>query len=207
MAGYDGPLMRTTSRAYQNVEPATTWTEALAPSPGWESALRFTLQDGMILIAGTAVGGAMAREFILMGGQWYGRFAGREPVWILATSHLLYGWSLGLLGCQACRRGRLGRRVARWPGTAACLAVFMASMFNLLYFWLIGLARTDYARSFLAVSVTRPLSIAAGIAVAWSVLLVSGRWRSSRAWPDLLGRILGWAWLALFAASLAYVTR
>lgn len=199
--------MSAVNRAYQNPERPATSPAASPASLAPDSALRFTLQDGMILIAGTAVGGSLARELILMSGQWYGRFAGREPIGILAASHLLYGWTLGLLGCQACRRGRLGRRAARWPGTAACLAVFLASMFNLLYFWLIGLARTGYARSFLAVSVTRPLSIAAGVAVAWSVLLVGGRWKPSHAWPDRLGRLLGWAWLALFAVSLAYLVR
>jgi hypothetical protein len=195
--------MDAADRAYQNAGASAT--APAAPPRGAE--FRFTLQDGMILIAGTALGGSLARDFILMGGQWYGRFAAREPVAILAASHLLYGWSLGLLGCQASRRGRLGRRIARWPGTAACLGVFIASLFNLLYFWIIGLARTGYARSFLAVSVTRPQWMAAAVAVAWSVLLVSGRWRASRAWPDQLGRLVGWAWIALYLVALAYAAR
>lgn len=195
--------MKTGDRAYHN--GVATANEPTARSR--DAEFRFTLQDGMILIAGTALGASMARDYLMLDGQGYGRFAAREPIGILATSHVLYGWSLALLGCQACRRGRLGRRVARWPGTAACLAVFLVSLFNLVYFWTIGLARTGYARSFLAVSVTRPQSMAGAITVAWSVLLVSGRWRSSRAWPDRVGRLLGWAWIALFVIALGFLAR
>src|SRR5262245_46237435 len=107
----------------------------------------------MILVGGTAVSAAAARDLLGQSGRLYGRLTAIEGPWILTASHVLLGWSLAALGCQAWRRrGRIGRRVGRWPGTVACLAVFVAAVVNLLYAWTIGLARTGYARVFLSVS-------------------------------------------------------
>jgi hypothetical protein len=168
---------------------------------------RFTLLDAMILIAGTAVSAAIARGFFTESRPYpFGRMA-IEGIYILTASHLLLGWSVALLACQAWRRGRLGRRVARWPGTAACVAVFVVASLNLMYAWTVGLARTSYARVFVSMSLARPHTMAGAVAVAWSVLLLSGRWRPARAWPDRLGRAIGWSWLALYVVSLAKIAR
>lgn len=168
---------------------------------------RFTLLDAMILVAGAAVSAAIARSFLLKTNFYPGRLIAIEGAYILSASHVLLGWTLAVLACQAWRRGRLGRRVARWPGTAACLAVFVVASFNLMYAWTVSLARSDSARIFLAVSLARPHTMASAVAVVWCVLLVSGRWRPARAWPDRLGRAVGWAWIALYLVTLATIAR
>lgn len=150
---------------------------------------RFTLLDAMILMGATAVSAAVARDYLDQDGRDQARWMAVEGSYLIVISHLLLGWSLATLGCQAWRRGR---RVARWPGTAACLGVFVAAMFNLVYAWTIGLVRTDYARAFLAVSLARPPSMASAVALACSVPLLGERWRPVGAWPDRLGRVLGW---------------
>lgn len=45
-----------------------------------------------------------------------------------------------------------------------------------------------------------------GIAVlsAWTVLLLSGRWRSERSWIDRSGCVLGWCWIAAYAFCVVF---
>lgn len=176
-----------------------------ARRPG--SACPFTLLDAMILVAGTAVSATVARGFLGDFGRYQSRFWVIEGPWVLTASQVLLGWTLAVLGCQAWRRGRLGRRARYWPGTMACLAVFVAAAFNLLWFWTVGQARTSYARAFLAASLARPQSMAGAVAVAWSVQALTGRWRPARAWPDRVGRLIGWAWLGLYLVALAMIAR
>jgi hypothetical protein len=167
----------------------------------------FTILDAMILVAGTAVSAAASRSFLERSGWFEGSFLTVEGPWVLIASQVLFGWSLALLACQATRRGQQVRRVGRWPGTAACLAVLVAGLFNLQYYWMLGLMRTLPPRRFLIVSLTRPLAIAPAVAAAWLVLGLSGRWRPTRDWPDRCGRLVGWAWLSLYLLALVQIAR
>jgi hypothetical protein len=64
----------------------------------------------------------------------------------------------------------------------------------------IGFIEAIACHSTLVASFTAPAGLA--VAVAWTVLAVSGRWRPERSWIDRLGRGLGAIWILITALTL-----
>ena len=77
--------------------------------------------------------------------------------------------------------------LARQPGTAAVLAVFLAILIEVDLRWVGG----D------VVPTPMPLNIGLAIVLAWTVLGVTRLWRGEASWVDRLGQVLGVCWIAL----------
>lgn len=162
---------------------------------------RFNLFDGMLLVAGLAIGLYLARDFFRVTDGFQRPSGSREPAVILALSHVLYGVTLAALFVQLRRLHPPIWREGRRPGLAGCLAVVVGSAFQFVQAYAINQRSSRIGLTFLAVTVTRPAVLAGAIAAAWLALIVSGRWRPAAAWPDRLGRSVGAAWLLLCFAS------
>jgi hypothetical protein len=103
---------------------------------------------------------------------------------------------------------RRGRRFSP-PGIAACLAVSVGSLINLLASWDAILTYVG-PRSLLLIAMLHamaPTPLAAAVAGVWMLLLLEKRWRYEPSWIDRLGRLLGLFWLlaGLIAPIVMYV--
>ena len=56
----------------------------------------------------------------------------------------------------------------------------------------------DYAGPYFS---TTAFGATTAVAAAWSLLFLSGRWRSDSGWLDRMGRLMGWFWLAIIPFS------
>jgi hypothetical protein len=152
------------------------------------------LLDGMILIAGAAVGfaGVRSAEFRM---NW------------AFTARLFSDYFLMLASCVVLtfrlRRPRPPIRVlARQPGAVACFAA-VASHFKslcgaLLLSWSLGdvdeISRVGSAIWYsLSSAGTTPSNV---VLVCWILLAASRRWLAEPGWIDRSGRVLGWLWIA-----------
>jgi hypothetical protein len=91
---------------------------------------------------------------------------------------------------------RRGRRFSP-PGVAACLAVTIGALINLLTSWheivtYVGPRSLSLVAMLNAVT---PIPPAAAVAAVWVLLLFDDRWRFERSWIDRVGRCLGLYWL------------
>ena len=174
---------------------------------------RFTLLDGMILIAALAPGFAVVRAFVPRFGSatpfpgigrlaWQG-LAGSLPV---ATTAMA-----GLAAVRLRRPRPPLRRLARQPGAMACVAVLIAAAPVALappMAYLFNLARgrptppipIDEVGPLLAISLTPACSFA--VATAWTTLALNRRWRPEPGWIDRAGRALGVYWLGMVPACI-----
>lgn len=158
---------------------------------------RFTLADGMILIAALAIGLAMARAY--------------DPLYTARDlpAFLKRGWGApacvvaalapALIALQARWKRRLPTRVLLRPGTIACCALLLAASIGIVIEVTHVVAASSLPR-------TPPLALFNGIwssafnlmpsAVvgAWVTLALTGRWRPARHWIDRAGRGVGLYW-------------
>ena len=145
--------------------------------------------------------------------------------YIVVVMPLTLTWSFaGFL--LAFRRPRSPlRRLIRQPGFVACGAVSVVIAIRVtgyLTLWLRGVYRNvgvfgmdywqaftipfsrlgrgpilvfaDYAGPYFS---TTAFGVTTAVAAAWSLLYLSGRWRSDPGWLDRMGRLLGLFWLAI----------
>jgi hypothetical protein len=166
---------------------------------------RLTLCDAMLLVAGTALGVAVARDYWPHSERFGRGSPSLDPPWLIMLSHLLYGLTLSALFIQLRRTRPPLWRYGRRPGLSACVAVVLASAFQFAFTAVWGRYSSRFGPVFLSVSVTRPHVIAPAVAVAWLTLAIACRWRPSPTWPDRLGRLVGASWLVLYFVSLAWL--
>ena len=150
------------------------------------------LADAMVLVAAMAAGLSLTRP---LAAHWATGRDHRMDIFLAAPCVLTL--SLALLTLRL-RRPRAGfRRIARQPGTMACLAVaiFLAlrAPFYLGMACLCTLTPSFWVNRF----VNESLRLGYVVPVAWFILLITRRRRPEPGWIDRLGRILGAYWIAL----------
>jgi hypothetical protein len=175
---------------------------------------RFSLIDAMILIAATALG---------LGLDLWMR---RMPVFSLVPpttrlSSLYYAlapwlstagcvallWSLAVVPMRLRKPRPTRRRLWRQPGVTACAAAGLATLLSVVSSIPDRLGPQslrehweswyDVAHAASASTVTGP-----AIAIAWTVLALSGAWRAEASWIDRLGRGLGVTWFLLYVVGI-----
>jgi hypothetical protein len=169
-----------------------------------ERKRRFTLLDMLILTAATAIGLAWTRAYL---SDFSAVFPSSHPQagsWMLLrvrihgiTTCLLICWTLALLAIQLRRpRPRL-RRLAQRPGMAACNAVALIAVYQVLHLLSWSLIRAPLSQPIWTFVAGCQPSISAAVAAAWLTLAMSGRWRAEPDWIDRAGRVAGACWLGL----------
>ena len=164
---------------------------------------KFSVFDGMILIAATAVGIALARD-------WYEpsmKMAEvRGPIIgvYVASVWLMAAWSLALLYLRLRQPRPSLRRIGSQPGTIASVAAALALVLTFAE-WLQHFVFWPPRMSDLWLWMNEefrgrtPWLCGQGpcaVAAAWATLALVRRWRPEKGWLDRLGIILGICWLA-----------
>lgn len=192
---------------------------------------RFTMADGMILVASAALGLALTRWALpWVDGLYFFRALVSEPpapgwsarVVIVRLTTLLVVLAPMALGAEA---GYLAlrlraprprwRRLARQPAMVAAVVVLVVAGLGAAAQW--AWARLDNRAPFpsrgayniVMVNAVAMIAQRAGSAVlvAWLALAPSGRRRAGRGGLDRLGRALGWYWIATAALASYFVDR
>ncbi len=179
---------------------------------------RFTLLDGMILVAATAVGYALVHVLERLIGEgaflslireaWTGggMFSSMALVLYLIILPVLMAWTVALIPLRLLKPRPRFRRATCQPGLMAGIAVTLAIGFmglvvgilSISMSWLIGgLDQVVMIQGVLML----PASLGLAVLVTWTTLLLGRRWRAEPSWIDRLGRIIGVAWVLLGLAS------
>ena len=187
---------------------------------------RFTLLDGMILVAATAVGYAGVHAFasqimeedlssILRETVSKGRFRDLAAILLLCALPVLAAWTLALIPLRLLKPRPSFRRLGRQPGLMAGLSfaittgflAILAPIFIVIASGKVisngivaGLIDTmnEFLGDFLLIP---PAVLGAAVLVSWTTLIVSRRWRAEPSWIDRLGRVFGVFWVVFALAS------
>ncbi len=190
-------------------------------------ARRFTLLDGMIGVAATAVALPGTRRLWealegpvadlpveIAGGVARGMIREVGAVLLILSVPAAAAWTVALIPLRMKRPRPPRRRLVRQPGlvatvaasitlaTSGLVAAAVGAMGNRApggnsFFWL-----NDRPTSYL---VLVPGLAGAAVLGSWLTLIVGGRWRAEPSWPDRLGRLLGLYWIALAVGGAAAV--
>jgi hypothetical protein len=164
---------------------------------------RFTIGDGAILIAGTALG--LGFWIARQKGNWgVGNNYRPIPSSPQALSYFACSVSLGMAWVVLLAPIRLHRRgrglVACSPGFVAALAIVVTSLLD-WYPWIKraqGVNSMSYWDELLwGYTCENPSQYAPALATSWLVLWIGRRWSRPADWTDRLGRLLGIGTLAL----------
>lgn len=182
----------------------------------------FNLMDAMVLVAATAAGLGIARG--ISDELWrltnpLVRVGSIGPAlldaarWTVLAYPFLVAWTMALLLLTFLpRRFRpIPDDPLNRPGTAACGAATIAisiGMVNLTALFLVAMARSGTPLnsrqiiSDIIEATTHNIGVelgmpGLGVTVAWSMLALSGRWRSQPNWLDRAGRSVGLVWVVL----------
>ena len=180
---------------------------------------RFTIADGMILIAATACGlawtGRVWRGFKLATptptGSWLW-FCDRGELALVMTLPCLLFLTIAVAILRVRRPRPSWRRIARQPGMTALMAALLflpVALPPIVLFADFSYQMRNPGKSFWVEDETwadLPIALfvflmfaipAPGIAVivAWTMLAVQGRWRNEPSWIDRAGRVLGVTWI------------
>ena len=177
---------------------------------------RFTIADGMILVAAVWVASMAIRDTL----QWRdfsetSAFADRFVRWAHHWIYVLGALSTAVLICRLRRPRPPRRRLWLLPGTTPALATAVVSLEFLAQAVKSSLAARRsleplpshiYGRGLSSMVLfefeSRYLSILEQVAfcvgLTWLVLFLGGRWRGEPSWVDRLGRALGVCWIGLF---------
>ncbi len=178
-----------------------------------QGSRRFTIADGMILVAATAAGLAwIGRVLPTMTGNWPQAGSSFDRAWMLAVGGTalalpcVLAWTVAVLVLRLRGPRPSWRRIVRQPGAVACLAaslgllaasVLMASV--IAYLWMSGrwsgASWKDLAGTLLEWEGLASPFVGVGVAISWAMLAIEGRWRSERGWIDRAGRALGLFWI------------
>jgi len=183
---------------------------------------RFTLFDGMILIAATGFG---IGGFRALYENWVGSInlstvtmaealRGFMIVFILSMPTLL-AWTFAILFLRMRRPRPTLPRLSRHPGLIACLGATLAFGIIVLLFsgdlavWMIRNGDYHMLNHLLALEVNVKMAAAApliqtSVAVAWGILAITGRWRSECSWIDRLGRVIGLLWIVTLPGTVGF---
>jgi hypothetical protein len=172
---------------------------------------RFTIADGMILVAATAAALATAKSFPPRPRSALLPWAAEIPK--LTWAGLIF--TLALIPIRL-RRPRPGRDdLWRRPGWVSCISVAIALAVLLLQeslsFATIFRANpvalfspgTDLAFFRNKIGQIQTQGIIA-IAATWSVLACGGRWESEPGWIDRAGRVIGVYWIVIGLVNWSY---
>ncbi len=179
---------------------------------------RFTLLDAVIIVASIGLGFGLLRLRITFADltRFFRSAFDRVP-WELPTDTLVLrlsglielalpcvlAWTLGLLILRFVPPRPPLRRLARQPGFVACVVFLVISACSYLSVLVTLATRGKLAhatvRDLIAYHSTANLLMIQiggwGIAAAWIVLGISGRWRPEPSWIDRFGRGFGVFWL------------
>jgi len=181
--------------------------DAAGPSAG-DPARRFTLRDGMILVAASAL------SFVMVSSLW--RISGPSPtLWQYANSFLLFGLvalTPAVLALRLIRPRPTVQKLCRQTGFAALLisSVIMSITFIILgsislALWIKGRrlpplppgGTTDpfWWANLLLNSASE---VGPAVVAGWVLLVLSGRRRPGRDWLEFAGRAIGTGWIIFF---------
>jgi hypothetical protein len=177
---------------------------------------RFTILDGMVLVAATAAGLAVPPAFVpeldVLGLPEMVFEVLSQPPTLLdllpvvaeLVSYLaipcLLAWTLATVALSLRRPRPPLRRLARRPGILACVmasAVFLLT--GAVVFAIIAWTVPILTRHHVYVMWSIHGTVQGGLAVAccWATMLLSRVWWPEPTWLDRLGRLLGACWLVL----------
>ncbi len=173
---------------------------------------RFTLIDGMTLVAASAVAFVLMRPLmtgmVLDPAKW-GFYLALSICWLVA-------WTPTVFLLQLRRPRPHLRRLTRQPGFAASLAgtaILALGVFAVAILALLRAARPAIATSsgplplprdplwWVGVGLHFGAEVGPAVIGAWLLLAVSHRRRPSHGWLDQLGRLIGAAWIILFVIN------
>lgn len=178
---------------------------------------RFTVLDGMILIAATATGLMIVRRFsqdypllLFVGNAGTLALSKTQlPWWIrMQIAPFVVNFALGLCLIRLRRpRPRLAR-LFRQPGTIACFVGTAAVLLGLLAMqlqllvavWWYG-AGSSISYSFSSYTTTISESFGSAVAIAWLTLALSRAWRAEPSWIDRAGRTVGIVGIVIWIAK------
>ncbi len=196
-------------------------TKAIVPN---NDVAGIKLRDGLILIAGFAVGLASSIRLVRLQtkaglgeafavslaelgaeGPSFRRVSNLARLCTEVYIHFvpfLIAFSIALLLCRLLPPRPPLRRIAREPGFVATAAIACGALVFLpaivraiLRQYVLAEPGIDVLRYLPTVARTMNLTSASSVLAAWVVLAVSGRWRSRCDWVDRLGRIFAVVWL------------
>ncbi|MDB5352456.1 MAG: hypothetical protein JWN86_3703 [Planctomycetota bacterium] len=166
---------------------------------------RFTILDGLSLVAATAVGLGISRAVIA---PMVGGFPTSLPdlkmaalVLLIAMLPVVWAWTLALIPLRLRGPRPSYRRLYRQPGWTAAIATLIGPLGEMCrWAWFILLPFGSSIRfdlPFAPFDVFRRLlpPIGLAVALAWTLLFLSGGWRAEPSWIDRLGRGLGAMWI------------
>lgn len=168
------------------------------------TARRFTIADGMILVAAAAVATVLSRDYVASTYTVYRTMAVDRLLTVVEgpTTCIASAVLLALIPIRL-RRPRPGlRRLVRQPGfaascaTAAALTVGLVQGANLVAFRTVSPRWGTWPFQQLWTIGAGPCPSA--IAGAWLILALNGRWRAERGWIDRTGRIAAAVWIFWF---------
>ena len=169
----------------------------MKPARRGKPCRRFSVLDGMILIAGLAIG-------VVGGRSGFEEYRWQSPGYAwhrLAGSTLMTATALTLI--FRLRRPRPPiRLLATQPGAVACFAILAMQLAEVGESVIESVINEEYGRlsaidsaAYVALG-EFPIASAAVVPVGWLLLLANRRWRPEPGWIDRAGRVLGWAWIA-----------
>lgn len=162
---------------------------------------RLTLADGVILIAATATGFAIARitqgvypGIVTVPGDEVSMFSKV----LISTYWASLMVMLALIPLRLMPPRPRFRWIRRQPGFIACLSVAFGIAHTGLYVAVQRFKQPIPWANIDILSLIVSPSIGSLILSAWLVLAVSGGWRPERSWIDRAGRLLGTAWIVRY---------
>jgi hypothetical protein len=185
---------------------------------------RFTIIDGLVLIAGLATGLGLVRGMNpdLTPGEVWDALARPDEGWSLRYALLLTldlgvilyipfaaGWTPACLLLQLLRPRPRWRRLRRQPGFVSCLIATVVVAVTVAVA-LAGLAMSAWGVQAFDGDHPEPRLLCgflagSGALWGWVTMGLCGACRPSPTWTDRLGRLTGAVWIALGAISALYV--
>ena len=182
---------------------------------------RLSIADGMILIAATAVGIALSGRIRPEAwnkpwpalGSWKAAINFASVTTLMGLPCLI-AWTLTMPLLRMRGGFQSWRRVARRPGMAACLLVWLSLPLSVGLIlggqvYSSGIARFRsrldlYGAASVLTEILWTASplIGWGVAMGWGLQAIQGRWRAEPTWTDRAGRALGTIWIGIASVIL-----
>ena len=174
---------------------------------------KLSMSDLMILVAASALGFAAIRGVFpgishILPTSPSVRFLIPRPlleflILLIAAWPLPAMLTIGLMLIRLRAPRPRWRELSRQPGFVAGFAVAVATSFNALFLLVLSL-KVSFSADFFMITI---IPVGFGVGLAWSTLLLSGRWRVYPNRFELVGRIAGCYWIAMLAvACLVFIT-
>ncbi len=168
-----------------------------------ESRRRFTISDGMILVAATALALVAARSKIVVPTMGQTHWARAEPN--LTWAGLAF--TLALIPIRLNRPRSVREDLWRQPGLVACISVAIALLISILQQVVSSLAiclrmpkislRNELGQIFEETIYRLPAQAILVIVASWTILALGRRWKAEPGWIDRAGRVIGAYWIVI----------